>query len=452
MRIQTALELAFACGVLLAAAILVAASLERVGRRLILSVAALLGAATTAAWIAFALDPERELAVAASGLTACALATLGAVGVQRGLASGRALETQLARIRQELGSVVERELRARAEELERTLARARADSLSSFVADERKRADERRSATSDLEQRVRAELTAGLASVQRQVEQRLGSWREDLERAQQALSTQLADLARRQQEAIAKAEARIVAEGDRLKTVDEEHKTAISRLREEVSVAGQRAAAAAQADLEAHAADRRRALQDLDERLRARERDFAQRIEREQAEAARRIEATFADVERRQVEQLERALERAASRFSDAAAQQFEASIKTAREDAARRLARELDRSVQTFAREGESVLAERLAQTGDAGGARLEKKLAQSATALERHRDEFVAATERRLAELDAEFRSRLSALVADEEAERAALEARLHELARRIDASLARAEERLTALQGSR
>ena len=143
-----------------------------------------------------------------------------------------------------------------------------------------------------------------------------------------------------------------------------------------------------------------------------RERDIGQRIEREQAEAARRIQSTFADVERRQVEQLERVLERAAGRFADAAAQQFDNSIKTAREDAAQRLSRELDRSVQMFAREGESLLAERLAQVGDAGGLRLEKKLAQVSKALERQRDEFVAVTERRLSELDADFRARLSGL----------------------------------------
>ena len=44
---------------------------------------------------------------------------------------------------------------------------------------------------------------------------------------------------------------------------------------------------------------------------------------------------------------------------------------------------RELERAVQLFAREGESLLAERLAQVGDAGGMRLEKKLAQVAADL---------------------------------------------------------------------
>jgi hypothetical protein len=287
-----------------------------------------------------------------------------------------------------------------------------------------------------------------LASTQGQVEQRLAAWSADLERAEQALSGQLTELVRRQRELISSAEARMAAEAERLRSADEEQRVAIARLREELAKSAQEAVAAADAELESHASERRRALHELGERLRARERDFAQRIEREQTDAARRIQSTFADVERRQVEQLERVLERAAGRFSDAAAQQFDSSIKTAREDAARRLARELDRSVQMFAREGESLLAERLAQVGDAGGLRLEKKLAQVAASLERQRDEFVSVTERRLAEMDTDFRGRLSTLAAEENVERAALETRLHELARKVDATLARAEERLMAL----
>src|SRR5918992_4408768 len=181
------------------------------------------------------------------------------------------------------------------------------------------------------------------------------------------------------------------AEAERLTSADDEQRSAIVRPREELARSVQEAAAAADAQLESHATERRRALHEVAERLRARERDFAQQIEREQAEAARRIQATFADIERRQVEQLERALNRAAERFSDAAAQQFEGSVKAAREDAARRLSRELDRSVQMFAREDESLLAERLAQVGDAGGMRLEKRLAQVAAALERPRGEVI-------------------------------------------------------------
>ena len=125
--------------------------------------------------------------------------------------------------------------------------------------------------------------------------------------------------------------------------------------------------------------------------------------------------------------------------------------MKAAQEEAARRLTRELERAVQSFARQGESVLAEHLNQLGDAGGRRLEKRLTQVAAGLERQQEDFVASLSRRLGEVETEFRDRLAALVREEETERAALEKRLAEIARRIDQTISRAEERLNSLQGS-
>jgi hypothetical protein len=450
MTVETVFELVFAAGVVAACALLACAAFTRVRMRFLHAGWALLAAAAAAGWVAFAFDPTRELAVSAGGLVACVLGGLGAVGLRRGLVRSRAIDSDLERLRAELDTVVERELRQRAAELELTLARARADSLSSFADEERKHNDERRRLAGESEERARAELADVLATVQRQVEQRLGAWSADLERAQQSLSGQLADLARRQREGIAAVEARIASESERLEAAEEEQRAAIVRLRDEVTKTAQQAASAADAELESHAAERRRALHEVDERLRVRERELAGRIEREQADAARRIQDTFADIERRQVEQLERSLDRARDRFADAAAQQFDRAVKVAREEAARRLSRELDRSVQMFAREGESMLAERLAQLGDTGALRLEKRLNQVAAALERQREEFVATTERRLSEMETDFRERLVGLAEDEEAERGALEARLQDLSRRIDHALARAEERLTSLRG--
>jgi hypothetical protein len=143
-------------------------------------------------------------------------------------------------------------------------------------------------------------------------------------------------------------------------------------------------------------------------------------------------------------------LDRTSGRFVDVATQQFDGTIKAAREEAARRLQRELERAVQSFAREGETLLAERMGQLGEAGAMRLEKKLALVAAGLEQQREEFVATLSRRLGEVEADFRERLAALAAEEEAERAAIEARLGEIARRIEQTVARAEERFGALHG--
>jgi len=100
------------------------------------------------------------------------------------------------------------------------------------------------------------------------------------------------------------------------------------------------------AELDTYAAERRRELHELNERIRKRERQLLELIEREEGDAMRRIQMSFADVERRQTENLERVLTRTMSSYSEAATQQFAETIKGSREAAAVRLSRELDRAV----------------------------------------------------------------------------------------------------------
>ena len=119
-----------------------------------------------------------------------------------------------------------------------------------------------------------------------------------------------------------------------------------------------------------------------------------------------RIEVAFADVERRQVEKLQRTVAREAERFAEAAAQQFDATLRTAREEAAARLSREMDRVAETFMRQAEGVFAERLSHTGDTGQQRLEARLRQAQTAFERQHEQLMAETERRIQHADADLR----------------------------------------------
>jgi hypothetical protein len=181
------------------------------------------------------------------------------------------------------------------------------------------------------------------------------------------------------------------------------------------------------------------------ERLRQRERELRERIGAEEAEAIQRIQAGFADIERRQLDQLKRVVERTAASFSEAVSKQFADAIRGARDDAAQRLSRELDRAVQHFAKEAQSVLAERLAHVADAGGQRLERKLSQIGATLEHERDELMAELQRRIGDAEVELRSQVQALAADAEAERTVLNARLQDLQRRIDETLAEAGSRL-------
>jgi hypothetical protein len=348
------------------------------------------------------------------------------------------VEAELDRARDELTQLIREESAARAAEIQRLLARERADSLSRLQEEERRIAEERRRAVVEQERKAITELSAGLAETQQRVAERLGRWSADLERTKQSLTTELAKLRERQQVLVAEAEARIEGDREKIHEAGDFQAVAFAKLREELERAAEAAAASVRADLEAHAAEGRRAVEEMNQRLKARDRRIVERIEREEIDIAKRVQARFADVERRQLENLERATDQAAGRFAEAAALQFDGAVKTAREDAARRLARELDRAVHMFAREAESVLAERLAQVADTGAQRVEKRLAQVTAGLERQRDEFIGALQRRLSQLELELRERLRGLADEAEAERAALDRRLQELARRADETI--------------
>ena len=379
-----------------AAAVVVGASLAAalrggIGAKSIAALATLIGVGAVAAWVSFALDPSRAVAIAAVGLTVAAAIEGTLVRVRRSLARARRVDDEAAQAERRLRELVERETAAHAAELERTLARARAESTSLLLDEERRIAEARRQDVATREEQAGAHLSEALAQTQRRVERRLAEWGEDLERAQQGLAAQIARLADRQKQLLTEVETRMRGDAERVEGEADELRSIVAKLREELARAAEETAAAAQAELETTQGERRRALHELNERLRRRERALRDQVEREEAEAVRRIQASFADVERRQVEQLERAVARSASSYADAAAQQFADAIKAQREDAARRLARELDRGVQAYAREAERVLAERLSQVGDAGAQRLEKRLNGIAAGLERQREEFV-------------------------------------------------------------
>ncbi len=388
-----------------------------------------------------------ELAIAGGILLAgIVLAAIGWIALRKGTERARNVERSVAEARAQLDELVAREVEQRAVELERLLSRARADSLSALAEEERRVAAERRAVVVEREREAGTRLAEALATVQRQVEQRIRDWRDDLDRTQATLSAQVTRLGERQRELVTKLDARLAAESQRLVAASDEQKAEVARLRSELEKAVSESAAAVTGELDAHTGERRRALREVGDKLDQRERALGERISREETEAIGRIHASFADIERRQIEKLQRSVDRAAERFAEAAAVQFETTVKAAREDAARRLGRELDRAVQQFAREAETVLAEQLAHAGDAGASRLEKKLALITAALERQRDEFLGALERRLLDVEQDVKQRLETLSSEGESEREVLEGRLAELSRRVEETAAALEDRLT------
>ena len=428
-------QILFAGSVVIVGASLALAARDRIPRRVLWVVAGLVAAGAVTAWVAFALAPERELAAAAAGLTASLLAAVGALGVQWGVVRALRLAQSVAAASETLQSIIDQDAQDRAAELERVLARARADSMSLLADEERRIAEERRVSIAEREEAAGRELTEALGATQRRVELRLTEWGEDLERAQGHLTDQLQRLAARQKRLIEEAEERLAADAEGLEAESEAQRAGLLKLREDLQRATEESIATGRAELETHSADRRRALHELGERLRRREREIREAITREETEALQRIQAIFADVERRLVDRLERVVERTTTQHADAAALQFSDTIKRSREEAARRLTRELDRAVEAFTKEAETVISERLTNVGDAAEQRLDRRLLEAGAAIDRQRDETINALEVRFAAAEDELRQRLEGVAADGEAERGILEARLHELSRRID-----------------
>jgi hypothetical protein len=380
------------------------------------------------------------VAVAAAAFAASCL--VGTVFIlMRVRKSARMLESEIERGKAVFDDIVAREVAQRAEELESTLARLRADALSQLAAEERRIAEERRRGVAEREREATASLGARLVEAQQAVDQRLTQWASDVEKLQEGLAAELQRIEARQRHLMAEVESRIGRDAESLNGEIDQQKQVLARLREELSKAAHDAAQAATAELETHAAERRRALHEVGDRLRRREADLRDLIEREGSEATQRIQVALGDIERRQVENLARVVDRAAARYAEAAQEQFDRGVRSAREEAARRLSRELDIAVERFAREAEAVLTERLNQAGDAAASRVEERLARLRSNLERQRDEALASLEDRAHAVEESLRERLREIATDAESERAVLEVRMIELSRRVDELTTRA-----------
>ena len=402
MALTTFADLVFAAGVVVAATALTLSALRRGSASVLTGLVALEGVAAVGIWIAFALRHDRPLAVAAGGLTGCVIAATAALLLAGALRRVGEIDARIAEAEAHLADVVERERKTRASELELTLVRARADSRSILEEQERRLAEERRAVAEQQERAVTAALTTKLAEVQAQVDQRLAGWSEDLDRVGEATKASIAELRRRQEQLLKDVEQKLLADAERFSAESESQRAALAKIRSDIERTLAEALALSGNELDVHAAERRRALHELEERLSRGERSLAEQIQREETGAAQRIKASFEDVARRQVEQLDRQVERAVASYATEAAQRFEATIKTAREDAAKRLTRELERSVSNFAREAETVLAEQLARIGDAGAQRMERRFTDVSTQLERLQQELHADIDRQRSVLE--------------------------------------------------
>jgi hypothetical protein len=370
---------------------------------------------------------------------AALVSLLGLVGCTIVLRKVRAeqqlLEREIDQGKSHFDAVVAQELEQRSEELARTLARSRADSISQLAEEERRIADERRRDVAERERDATLRLGNQLLVVQGAVEQRVRDWAGDVEKLQQGLDDELKRIEARQRQLMAEVLSKVGQDAEGLQSQVEEQRQTLATLRVGLKEASDAVIQQSSHELEQHAAERRQALHELAERLRKRERDLQELIEREGNEAAQRVQLALGDVERRQIEQLQRVVARETTRYAEAATAQFDTLIRTSREEAARRLGRELDLAVERFAREAEGVLTERVNHVSDAAAQRVEERLARLRAGLERQRDDALSSLEERAHQVESGLRERLHEIAADAESERAVLDARLHELARRIE-----------------
>jgi len=379
------------------------------------------------------------VAVVAAALAGAAL--VACIVVLRKVRAHQALlDREIERGKAVFDEVVAQESARRAEELQATLARARADSISQLAEEERRIAEERRRDVAERERDATARLGEQLVQAQAAVEQRLGGWQGDIEKLQEGLTDELRRIEAKQRQLMAEVESKIGQDAESLQGEIEEQRTLIARLRADLKRSAEEVTQQASAELEQHAAERRQALHEVADRLRKRERDLQQIVDREANDAAQRIQIALGDIERRQVEQLQRIVARETTRYAEATSLAFDNASKSAREEAARRLSRELDLSVERFAREAEGVLSERLNALTDAAAQRVEERLARLRSALERQRDEALVSLEDRAHQVEVGLRERLREIAADAESERTVLAGRLHELSRRLDELAAR------------
>ena len=287
-------------------------------------------------------------------------------------------EQLVTEARRAVRATAEEESAAQTEQLRVAIARAQADSLSAYVAEERRLADQRRGELAVRERELSERMAELVASVEQRVEERLRAWESDLERAQNALQGAVSTLEQRMRQRIAEVESKVAAEADELDATIDEQRVAAVRLREDLESSARDALARALEELQMQADDRRRTVDELNERLRQHEHAVIEQVDSAETEARTRIELAFAELERRQVEHLERAIAREIDSRSEAGAVEFENRMRAIREEAATRLREELDRTSESFLRRADGLIAAELQQAVSAASQRLDDRIVE--------------------------------------------------------------------------
>lgn len=439
---ELALEIVFVAALVVVAASVAVAAWGRLPERALLGAAVTFAIAAVLSGIAVGVDlvegfaETDALLLVTGGLALAALAEASLYALARGLGRVRDLERVRDSARDRIAAYLEEHLGERRVELDRTLTRERANATYVLGEQERQLAEERRDHVARQAEAARIELADAVASAQERLESRLRAWAADLDRGQRELEVQLGELSHRQREALAAYDARLSADAERLAAATDEQKQALAQLRAEFQRSAAGVLEEGHNELESHAAERRRALHEVGERLRARERALREQIEREEADARSRLAAGLGDAERRQLAQLERALERAATRLSEEAERRFDAQIKESRERSAERLSRELDKSIEQFVRQAEKEISDRINDLARVTADRMQRRVSDVGRAAEAQHEvstERLRLVSERLEKALADAEERIASFQAEIELE---LETKLGALERSLKA----------------
>jgi gas vesicle protein len=308
------------------------------------------------------------------------LAFVFALAYRRARARAAQVDELVSAARRAVRAAAEEETATQLEQLRIAISRSHADSFSAYATEERRLSDERRGELTVKERELSERLAETLAGVERRVEERLHAWESDLERAQRALEREVAALEHHQGQRIAEVEARIDAEAGELGMTIERQRAAAISLREELEQTAKEALTEALEELQSQAADRRRAIEDIAERLRQREHALNEQVDNAESEARARLEIASAELERRQIEHLDRALAREVDRLAEAGGLEFENRMRAIREEAADRLQSELDRMSEAFLRRADALIASQFQHAADTATQRLGERIAESA------------------------------------------------------------------------
>jgi len=194
-------------------------------------------------------------------LAALAGAVLVSLTLALRRARARAARTDqlVADARRAVRAAAEEETATQTEQLRVAISRAHADSLSTYVAEERRLSDQRRGELGVRERELSEQLAELVAAVEQRVEERLRAWEADLERAQNALQGAVSTLEQRLRQRITHVESKIEAEATELGSTIDEQRVAALRLREALETNTKDALAHALDELQHEADDRRRA-------------------------------------------------------------------------------------------------------------------------------------------------------------------------------------------------